>query len=85
MSCDDDEVGAITALVLVALGHGGGVEVILGQSYVSVYVIKVDIEHLCIQLKNINTIIYNIVYLFLWRQLVLLETVCLTLHYFQQI
>ena len=35
MSCDDDEVGAITALVLVALGHGGGVEVILGQEYVS--------------------------------------------------
>ena len=42
MSCDDNEVGAITALVLVALGHGGGVEVILGQSYVSVYVIKED-------------------------------------------
>ena len=36
MSCDDDEVGAITALVLVALGQGGGVEVILVQSYVSV-------------------------------------------------
>ena len=42
MSRDNDEVGAITALVLVALGHGGGVEVILGQSYVSVYVIKED-------------------------------------------
>ena len=36
MSRDDDEVGEIPALVLVALGHGGGVEVILGQSYVSV-------------------------------------------------
>ena len=36
MSCDDDEVGAITAFVLVALGHGGDVEVILGQEYVSV-------------------------------------------------
>ena len=40
MSGDDDEVGAIAVLVLVALGHGGGVEVILAQSYVSVYVIK---------------------------------------------
>ena len=36
MSRDDDAVGAIPALVLVALGHGGGLEVILGQSYVSV-------------------------------------------------
>ena len=36
MSCDDNEVGAITALVLVALGCGRGVEVILGQLYVSV-------------------------------------------------
>ena len=38
MSCDDVEVGAITVLVLVALGHDGGVEVILEQEYVSVYV-----------------------------------------------
>ena len=40
MSRDDDEVGAKNALALVALGHGGGVEVILRQSYVSVIIAK---------------------------------------------